>query len=100
MTALFKNAQWVATDWGMETVESAAHYEIEAERLTETTTRMDKVFYDWPVHMQEKTWINFGAFEEAFRKALQLHAGKYEPALDSALLDRSFAEAHRMRRSG
>jgi hypothetical protein len=42
--------------------------------------------------MAEKTWINVGAFGEAFRKALM---GKYKGEVDQALLEESFKEAWR-----
>jgi hypothetical protein len=47
--------------------------------------------YDWPFHMGEKTLIDMAAFEEAFREAVKVHAGKYKGTVDTALLDESFA---------
>jgi hypothetical protein len=45
--------------------------------------------------MGEKNWINMGAFSEAFRKALEVHVGRYKGEVDQALLEESFKEAQR-----
>jgi hypothetical protein len=45
--------------------------------------------------MAEKTWVDVAAFNEAFVKALELHKGKYNPAVDAELLKASLAEARR-----
>ena len=62
----FKNGQWAVTDYGMETVPPEAPYEFEASRLLEVTDRPKGKFYDWPVHLAEKTWVDIEAFIEAF----------------------------------
>jgi hypothetical protein len=51
--------------------------------------------YDWPVHMIEKTWVDTEAFIEAFSKALEWHAGNYQPAANTSILNASIAEARR-----
>jgi hypothetical protein len=93
---MFKNAQWDVTDYGLEVVKPLAPYEISADRLTETTERSGNTFYDWPVHMAEKTWVDIGAFNEAFEEALEEHKGRYSPRVDSTMLDASFIEARRI----
>lgn len=101
----YRNTQWMVTDYGLEAIAGSAaregltpDYSIEASRLTETVERPEKV-YDWPVHMSEKTWVNIGEFIDAFKAALDHHAGKYEPPRDPELLAKSiqqaFAEARR-----
>ena len=52
----------------MESIEPAPTYELSAERFLETNMTE---FYDWPVHMAEKNWIDIEAFIEAFAKALK-----------------------------
>ena len=94
----FKNSQWVVTADTLRTVPPESVYIIEVSRLTETTTRHNGVFYDWPLHMSEKEWVNLNFFFEAFVNALEIHDGKYSPALDGSMLDASLAEARRLRR--
>jgi hypothetical protein len=70
---------------------SAPTYEISASRLAESTR--DGSYYDWPVHMAEKTWVQSEQFIEAYTKALELLAGKYEPPADPVKLDVAIAKA-------
>lgn len=93
---MFKNRQWAVTKYGLEVLKPEPPYEIQASRLTETTTRDDKTFYDWPVHMAEKTWVNVAAFEEAFEQALRAHKGRYSPDVDPDMLAASFAMARQI----
>jgi hypothetical protein len=51
--------------------------------------------YDWPVHMAEKTWVQSEQFIEAYNKALELLAGKYEPAADPVKLDLNCSKSSR-----
>ena len=97
---ILANWQWGITEIGVEAIEGATgpsidgatpKYSINTERLLETTTRGKDVFYDWPVHMAEKTWVDVEAFNEAFKKALEYHAVTY----DKDMLASSFAEARR-----
>ena len=64
-----------------------------AERLLETQGAGARQLYDWPLHMAEKTWVDIEAFIEAFTKALELHAGKYEGAVDPAKFTASITKA-------
>ena len=79
---------------GLETVKPALRYEIKASRLTETTERADETFYDWPLQMAEKQWVNMDAFAEAFTKALELH---HSQEADRVMLMESLAEARFIR---
>jgi len=99
VATMFENNQWAVTDWGLQSVKPGAPYEynIGAERLLEMNGSGRGQFYDWPVHMAEKNWIDMAAFSEAFRKALDLHKGKYRGSVDQKLLEASFAEAQNRR---
>ena len=67
--------------------------------MTEITDRHRGTFYDWPVPLAEKTeWVNVEAFIEAFRHALEHHKGRYKPAVDLGMLDRTVVEARRITR--
>ena len=101
----FKNWQWAVTDYGVESVHGATSptidgitppYHFDATRLVEMTERPNGTFYDWPVHMAEKTWVDIDAFNEAFEKALELRQGRYSPVLDPEMLRASFVEARRI----
>lgn len=85
----YQNSQWAVTEYGLETVAPEARYEIEASRLTETTKRGDDTFYEWPVHLAEKEWVDLGAFIQAFEKALELHKDRYSLNLDTEMLEAS-----------
>lgn len=98
MANLFENQQWAVTDWGLQSIKPGAPYEynIEAERLLEKASAGGGKFYDWPIQMAGKNWINMAAFTEAFNKALELHKGKYKGDVDRGLLEASFKEASKL----
>lgn len=93
----FMNQQWKVTDYGLESYVPGAPYEyyIEAHRLLElwTVPKGTPPLYSWPMHLTEKSWINFHMFIEAFGVALKVHAGKYEGEPDVEVLCRSIAKA-------
>ncbi len=94
---LFQNGQWIVDEDGVTTAEDAeSEYWFEADRLLETTTRGGTTYYDWPVHMAEKTWVDIEAFIEAFEKALELLEGKYKWPVDTAMLTASLGVARRI----
>jgi hypothetical protein len=93
--ALFKNRQWAVMTSGIESVVPAPAYYIAASRLVEQGGAGRGTLYDWPVHMAEKTWVDTEAFMEAFTKALEWHAGNYQPAVNASILNASIAEARR-----
>jgi hypothetical protein len=93
--ALFKNQQWAVIASGIESLMPAPAYFIEANRLVEQGSLGRGRFYDWPVHMAEKTWVDTEAFIEAFTKALEWHTGNYKPAVNASILKASIAEARR-----
>jgi hypothetical protein len=93
--ALFKNQQWAVITSGIESLLPAPAYFIDANRLVEQGSAGRGKLYDWPVHMIEKTWVDTEAFIEAFSKALEWHAGNYQPAANTSILNASIAEARR-----
>ena len=101
---IFKNSQWSVTDFGLEANRGATlpnikgatpTYEIAAKRLLESTTRGAAIFYDWPVHMAEKTWVDIEVFIEAFDAALKAHASQYKGNVDPEILRTSYLLARR-----
>ena len=106
MADLFANHQWQVTDFGMEAIVGSRTdimegetplYHIAAPRLLETTNR-DRVYYDWPVHMAEKTWVDIEEFLEAFANALDAHKGKYRGSLSIGMLEASFRKGRQINR--
>ena len=93
MSDLYRNHQWRVTKHGMESIKPAPTYEFEAKRLSETTDRSGAIYYDWPIHMAEKNWVDLDAFIDAFSRALDLHAGRYDPPKDGDMLADSIAYA-------
>ena len=94
---LFRNHQWAVTETGITVLEPANIYpDIAATRLTEMSGAGRGKFYDWPVHMVEKTWVDPEAFIEAYVKAVELHGARCKPPADPAIVARSFAEARRV----
>jgi hypothetical protein len=90
MAVKFKNPQWKVTGTSIQTLKG--NYVIPFNRLLETTERNEKLFYDWPVHLAEKVWVNLRLFREAFEKALELSKSK----IDSDLLNNSFNKAQQI----
>ena len=86
MAVMFQNAQWEVTKDTLRCKPPEAKYEIYDDRITETTTRNGIKYYDFPVHMAEKSWVNVAAFNEAFVAALELWKGKFPP-VDDAMLE-------------
>lgn len=62
--------QWVVDERGLI---GAGYYCIDAERLLERRGN----FYEWPLQVHGKTWVNFPAFCVAFEHALQVHGKRY-----------------------
>ena len=79
-----KERDWEVTEAGLE----CGHYFIEASRLGERRPGRPDIL-DWPVHLSEKTWINFPQFEVAFREACKRHAASIREPFDQETLERS-----------
>ena len=79
MSALFRNNQWQVTTHGLEPVNVMVGSLIPCDELLKL--RAGESLYEWPLHMAEKTWIDYSAFEQAFRMALERHTtgGQLDP---------------------
>ena len=93
-----ENHQWAVTDYGLESVEPSAPYGyyIEARRLLEMWGAGEGQLYDWPIHMAGKDWVDLGAFLEAYKKGLEVHADRYDGEVDSTLLEASIRRARQV----
>jgi hypothetical protein len=97
---LFKNSQWAVTDWGLEAARPGApsEYLIPAHRLLERGGIGNGGFYDWPLHLAEKTWVDINAFNEAFVEALKHHKGKFREEVNKKMLLASIDQVHKQAR--
>jgi hypothetical protein len=70
---LFEKGGWAVTEFGLEPLtyveELGENYKISGCELLE----MHDHRYKWPVLVAEEPWSDFNAFEEMFRKAIQVH---------------------------
>ena len=101
--AYFQNRQWAVTEWGLEANPGrVSEYLIPASQLLVANGIGGGKYYDWPLQLAAKTWIDIGAFNEAFRVALEYHRGKYRGEVDQAMLAASlcYAVEQARRRTG
>ena len=91
--SIFSNAHWLVEDDGMSTIWPLAPYNIDLGRVFETTKRGSQTFYDWPVHIAEKTWVNASLFNDAFDRAIHHYSAISGESIDQAMLDASYAQA-------
>ncbi len=81
------NAEWEIDEDGILTGKS--YYHIHASRLTESANADSDGGYDWPVQIGKKANFSYALFIEAYRLALKNNVGKYKPALDEEVLEKS-----------
>ena len=96
MAELFENAQWKVTEFGLELIAVHNEYLIDAARLARLTQRLSHKYYDWPLHMAEKSWVDIEAFLEAFAEALKFHSSQIGAAIDQKVLSDSFGQARKV----
>lgn len=96
------NWQWAVTESGIEAVEGTtspsvvgltSRYVIYSDKLLDTTRRGNHTFYEWPIHMAEKTWVDVTAFNQAFERAISYHLEDGMEAVNLKMLQASFQEA-------
>jgi len=95
--ANFENLQWRVTEWGLQSIRPGAlsEYNIAAYRLLERAGSGGGRFYDWPVHMALKDWVDFESFMDAYLNAIEAHRGTYQGEMDRQLMDKTIEEAKR-----
>jgi hypothetical protein len=94
--AYFWNSHWAVTRYGLQAAYGQPRYDIAAKRLLERRP-CEPQFYDWPLHMADKDGP-LGPFIEAFKIALDVHKRKLKEPVGQDQLERSIAEAWRLRR--
>lgn len=95
MPVLFKNDQWAVDEFGLVSVPPASpsEYLIAAEALLERGGVGGGQLYDWPFQVLEKSWVDEDAFIKAFRRSIEIHAGRYPGRVDHDVLEKSIAAA-------
>lgn len=88
----FRNAQWVVTDEGIEAPAEGGYW-IDIDRMSQETERQGNTYYDWPVHLAEKEWVDRPLFFEAFVHALCLACRRTGEPIDEAMLGRTYIAA-------
>ena len=96
---VFRNGQWLVTNEGVDRADGQSSYWFGINRVFEIDDhRGPTKLYSWPPHMAEKTWVDIGAFNEAFEQALRFQADRTGTPVDEDMLSASYAEAHRIGR--
>lgn len=93
---IFENAQWKVLDDGVEAKTGFPGYDFAINRVFEITSRGAKTFYDWPIHMAEKIWVDLPLFIEAFEKAVRYYASTSGETVNEDMLKASYDEAYRV----
>ncbi len=92
-------AQWLATDDGIEGAGDYRGYFIDKARLGERRRFSDGATLDWPLHMAEKSGVQFRDFKRAFFEAAERHRDHIREPFSRETLRQSFADALRHWRS-
>lgn len=89
---MFQNNQWAVTSLGLESRPPAPPYRILAAELLSVRDDGDGPYYEWPVDLALKTWVDIETFVEAFVQAISDHVAQL-PAAHNATLARTLARA-------
>lgn len=92
----FSNHQWTVDLDGIEGNPETGRYFIELDRIDATTERRGVTYYDFPIHLAEKEWVDIDAFIAAFEYALRSWANLVGEAVDEAMLAATFQEARQI----
>lgn len=68
---LWRNCQWAITSDGIESIAPNPDYFIPRAQLNELIEGSQEIGR-WPVHVIEKSWVNFGLFFDAYSRAFDL----------------------------
>lgn len=98
---LWDNGRWAVTEFDLEPLYSKGPeryeaYVISAAHLLDTRGFV-ATFYFWPVQVAAQAWLDLDTFEEAFKKALEIHSRKYRLVVDPHVLEKSFRRARGQR---
>lgn len=66
----YQNEQWRVTDRNLESIDPQSEYVIPLTEILKIRDTGSAKFYDWPLQMSEKSWVDIEAFIAAFMFAL------------------------------
>ncbi|EKS32667.1 hypothetical protein [Afipia clevelandensis] len=89
---MFQNDQWAVTVHGLESRPPLPPYRILASELLSTRDDGDGRYYEWPVDIALKTWVEIDSFLEAFIQAVLAHHELLPEEYDTVLA-RTLAKA-------
>jgi hypothetical protein len=98
---LWDNGSWAVREFGLEPLYSKdgdryEAYVISAAHLLDM--RSFAPVYFWPTDVATQARLDLDAFEDAFKKALEIHCRKYRLVVNDDILARSFRRARGLRR--
>ena len=88
----YGNKQWIVTAEGIEAPREGGYW-IGTLQLRQTTERDGVTYYDFPIHVAEKEWVDIFYFIEAFVYALRADARMSGEAIDETMLSRTIRRA-------
>jgi|GEM_PF-1722693 len=98
----FDNVQWslenemLGAKVGSKTPQmlgASPPYKIKPTRVFDEVDRAGVQYYEWPVHMAQKTWVDIEQFIEVFEAAIRSEAERSGKSIDRTMLQRSFQYA-------
>jgi hypothetical protein len=67
--------------------------------LLKKSVEATATYYHWPLCMADLDWVDYGAFRDAYERAIQIHDDQLSSAIDRTMLNASF-QRDGMRRQG
>ena len=89
-------SQWKVTEFGLESVGQQSENFIEMEKVSQVTKRDGIEYYEWPLHMAMKSWVDIENFIIVFERALEAYEEKVGAPIDQTLLSNSFSKAREL----
>lgn len=88
--------QWKVTEDGLESIGQQSENFIEMERISQRTIRDGIEYYDWPLHMAIKSWVDIEDFIIAFERALEAWEDKEGEPINQEMLEKSYIKAREL----
>ncbi|MEO7859012.1 MAG: hypothetical protein ABIU05_01000 [Nitrospirales bacterium] len=88
--------QWKVSEDGLEVAGEPFEYFIEMAKISRLTERNGIQYYEWPLHMAIKQWVDIEAFLTAFEKALEALEDKEGAPINQKALANSFSKAREL----
>ena len=89
-----KKRQWVVDHDGIEGCPDTGRYFIPIDGVSDE--RFGGNFYDLPLHMAEKVWVDLPEFLSAWKKALRINAAQTGQPINDEMVTASCREAFRI----